>query len=400
MNWIQFGRLIHSIYRRGGPLPDLEWIQGLGLLAIKLGQVHALRIDFLDREKCEHLARLYRRNYPVPAQDFISLLEARAVNGFFECVGDIEPEALASASVGQVHRARLAAGDKVVIKAVKAGIREQFIRDVRSLKKLMRLSTRISPPLARVGDPVAIVEDVETYTLSELDLENEVAGQKRLIELREASRGRIDMSRLKFPQVYEALSNHDVMVSEFVDAPTADELLEEDRLRYEHVLELFRIHGYCMLRAGVFHGDLHPGNVLIDGDDFWFIDTGYVADVSERLRQGLFEFFLALSDYDYRECVNALRRMSLVELDDENFRRFAQQFERLYRGFEGATVAEVSLTQKMMESIKLAVEAGMSFDRDMFSIIRSLMYMDGMVLRCKPDAVLVRDMRPVLEEFA
>ena len=62
MNWIQFGRLIHSIYGRGGKLPDLDWIQDLGLLAVKLGQVHALRIDFLDREKCEHLARLYRRN--------------------------------------------------------------------------------------------------------------------------------------------------------------------------------------------------------------------------------------------------------------------------------------------------------------------------------------------------
>ena len=62
MNWIQFGRLIHSIYGRGGKLPDLDWIQSLGLLAVKLGQVHALRIDFLDREKCEHLARLYRRN--------------------------------------------------------------------------------------------------------------------------------------------------------------------------------------------------------------------------------------------------------------------------------------------------------------------------------------------------
>ena len=62
MNWIQFGRLIHSIYGRNGRLPDLDWIQSLGLLAVKLGQVHALRIDFLEREKCEHLARLYRRN--------------------------------------------------------------------------------------------------------------------------------------------------------------------------------------------------------------------------------------------------------------------------------------------------------------------------------------------------
>jgi hypothetical protein len=64
MNWVQFGRLIHAIYGRGGKLPDLDWIQDLGLLAVKLGQVHALRIDFLDRE-CEHLARPSTRSKDV-----------------------------------------------------------------------------------------------------------------------------------------------------------------------------------------------------------------------------------------------------------------------------------------------------------------------------------------------
>ena len=62
MNWIQFGRLIHSIYSHNGKLPDLDWIQRLGLLAVKLGQVHALRSDFLEPAKCEHLSKLFRNN--------------------------------------------------------------------------------------------------------------------------------------------------------------------------------------------------------------------------------------------------------------------------------------------------------------------------------------------------
>ncbi|HAO67839.1 MAG TPA: hypothetical protein DCR17_14265, partial [Verrucomicrobiales bacterium] len=61
MNALQFGRLIHSIYSRNGRLPDLDWIQSQGLFAVKLAQIHALRIDFLEREKCEHLAKLYRQ---------------------------------------------------------------------------------------------------------------------------------------------------------------------------------------------------------------------------------------------------------------------------------------------------------------------------------------------------
>jgi ubiquinone biosynthesis protein len=71
----------------------------------------------------------------------------------------------------------------------------------------------------------------------------------------------------------------------------------------------------------------------------------------------------------------------------------------LYKDFEGSSVSEVSLTKKMMDTIKLGVHSGMEFEKGMFSIIKSLMYLDGMVLRCRPDAVLLRDMKPALENF-
>jgi len=400
MHWIQFGRLLASIYRRGGDLPDLDWIQRQGLLAVKLGQIHALRIDFLDREKCEHLAKLYRRNASMPAEDFIALLERNAVDGFFEQVSDIEPAALASASVGQVHRARLAGGDEVIVKAIKSGLRKRFVADVKSLKRLLKIVTTLYPRLARVGDPIGILEDVETYTLSELDLNNEVDGYRRLAKVRRDWSDRMDLSAMRLPRVYSDVSNSDVMVTGFVDAPTIDELLEQDAFEYERLLQLFRIQGFCMLRVGTFHGDLHPGNVLVNDDAFTFIDTGFIGTVGNTLRDGLFSFFLALSHHDYAECIKALNGMSKLPLEGPELAKFSRRFEQLYRDFEGATVSDVSLTRKMMQSIRLAVESGMSFDRDMFSIIRSLMYMDGMVLRCNPDAVLVRDMRPVLEEFA
>ena len=196
MNWFQFGRLIHSIYGRDGKLPDLDWIEGLGLLAVKLGQVHALRIDFLDREKCEHLARLYRHNATLATENFLELLRASAVPGFFDHFESIEPTALASASIGQVHRAQLKSGEAVVIKAVKRNVRTQFIADVASLKRLFRLATFIYPKLRQVGDPVGILGDIEEYTLSELDLRHEVAGQNTLRTIYEQQRNSFDLSRL------------------------------------------------------------------------------------------------------------------------------------------------------------------------------------------------------------
>jgi ubiquinone biosynthesis protein len=399
MNWIQFGRLIHSIYGRGGKLPDLDWIQSLGLLAVKLGQVHALRIDFLEREKCEHLAKLYRRNAALASEDFLGLLRASAVPGFFDRFENIEPTALASASVGQVHRARLKTGESVVIKAIKRNVRAQFIADVASLKRLFRLATFVYPKLRQVGDPVGILGDIEEYTLSELDLRHEVAGQTALRRICEQHRDTFDLSRLAFAQVHESLCNENVMVSEFIPGRSFDELLETGELGYERLLELFHIHGFYMFCVGTFHGDMHPGNVLLTGGKLCFIDTGYIGHVGPKIRRGLFEFFAALSGYDYPRCAAALNRMSERELTGAALDAFAGKFLELYADFEDRSVAEVSLTRKMMQTIKLGVHSGMNFEKGIFAIIRSLMYLDGMVLRCKPDAVLLRDMRRYIGEF-
>jgi ubiquinone biosynthesis protein len=399
MNWIQFGRLIHSIYGRGGKLPDLDWIQDLGLLAVKLGQVHALRIDFLDREKCEHLARLYRRNATLAPEDFLSLLRASAVPGFFDHFESIEPAALASASVGQVHRARLKTGEDVVIKAIKKNVRAQFIADVASLKRLFRLATFLYPKLRQVGDPVGILGDIEEYTLSELDLRHEVAGQKTLRAIYEQHRDTFDLSRLAFARVHEPLCNENVMVSEFIPGRSFDELLETGELGYDRLLELFHIHGFYMFCVGTFHGDMHPGNVLLAGEKLCFIDTGYIGQVGPKIRRGLFEFFAALSEYDYPRCAIALNHMSGRELTGPAFDTFRGRLLELYADFTGTTVAQVSLTRKMMQTIKLGVHSGMTFEKGIFAIIRSLMYLDGMVLRCKPDAVLLRDMRRFIGEF-
>lgn len=399
MNWFQFARLIHSIYGRNGKLPDLDWIQSLGLLAVKLGQVHALRIDFLEPEKCEHLARLYRRNAVLPTEQFLKLLTDSAGKIFLDHFESISHEALASASVGQVHRARLVSGEEVVIKAIKRNARQQFSHDVASLRRLFRLATMIYPAMRRAGDPVGILDDIEEYTLSELDLTHEVAGQCVLREIAEHSR-KWDMSRLRFAHVYEQLCSRHVMVSKFVPGRTFDELLDTRELRYEQLLDLFRIHGYYIFCKGTFHGDLHPGNIILCDDKFCFIDTGFIGRVNDKTRICLFEFFAALSAYDYRFAAAALNRMSHRPLGANAFETFATKFEELYADFKDATVGQVSLTRKMMQTIKLAARSGIAFDRNVFSIIRSLMYLDGMVLRCNPNAVLLRDMRPVLTSFA
>jgi ubiquinone biosynthesis protein len=391
MNWIGFVGLIRSIY--GKELPDLERIQDQGLLAVKIAQVFALRIDFLNREKCQHLARLYRHTVEIPSEDMRRLLRQYTDEDFTERFATIEDNALASASVGQVHRARLKDNREVIIKLIKADCKKQFVRDVRSIKRLFKLAIMFYPKLQKVADPVGILENIEDYTLTELNLLNEIKGQQILKDIYLKGRDRYDLSHLKFADMHSDLSNENVLVAEYIDGKTFDELLETGQMPYDQLLELFHIHGFYMFVNGTFHGDIHPGNIILKDNDIYFIDTSAISNTGPKIRRGLFDFFTALAYWDYGECAACLNKMAEKGIAGKQFDVFKEKFVALYADFKESTVSQVSLTQRMMETIKLGVHSGMMFERGIFAIIKSLMYLDGMVLRCNPDAVLLRDMR-------
>jgi ubiquinone biosynthesis protein len=375
----------------GDKKADARRIQEMGLLAVKIGQVHALRIDFLNEETCIELSKLYRTNVPIKAEQVLKNIDRTKFSW-------IDETPLASASVGQVYRARLLTGEEVVVKVIKSGFRKIFENDVSTVKRLFKFVIFFYPKLARVFDPMGILEHIEEYTLRELNLLNEIEGHEILREIHEKNRGVYDLSSLRFPKIYRELSSEHVMVSEYIPGKTFDEILDNE-MDYSQLLLLFKIHGFFMFNIGTFHGDIHPGNLMLHDDKIYFVDTGAIGHVSERLSSGLLNFFEALSVYNYDLCATRLNEMAERGISGKKFEKFRVKFNALYSDFMGRSVKEVSLTRKMMETIKLGVNSGMGFEKGMFSIIKSLMFLDGMVLRCNPNAVLLEDMRQFLHEF-
>jgi len=398
MNTFQSLWLINELYFKKG-LPNLDKIQSLGLLAVKIGQIHALRLDFLSPEKCQHLSELYRNNNPISAEDVGALISEQGGEIFKNHFSHIDSKPLATASVGQVYKAVLSNGDAVVIKFIKARFKERFKKDVFRIRRFFKLVLFLYPKLSKVGNPIGILDDIEEYTLAELDLRNEARGGEVLQSIANAYSQKFDLSMLSFQKQYPELTSENVMVSGFIDAPSVDELLTKGLFSYEDMLKLFYIQGFYMFVTGKFHGDIHPGNVLYDGKKFYFVDTAFVGEVGDRIRKGLFFFFEALSRYDYSECAKWLNEMADVRIDGPAFERFKGDFMELYKQYTNSTVSQVSLTKQMMLTIKLGVNSGMKFEKGIFSIIRSLMYLDGMVLKCNPKAVLVQDMRQFIDAY-
>jgi ubiquinone biosynthesis protein len=388
MNWIQFVQLLKMIY--GKQQIDLDKIQSWGLLATKIGQVHALRVDFLDYDKCLELSKLYRKTNPIPSEILLSHIDRTKFLEFNEIP-------IASASIGQVYKAKLLNKRNVAVKIIKSNFKRDFILDVRSIRKFLSFSIMAYPKLQRVFDPKGILHHIEEYTLRELNLLNEIQGHDILEEI--ANNADYNLSKLKFATIYKELCNENIMISEFIQGMTFDELLEKKELPYTALLELFNIHGYFMFKVGTFHGDIHPGNVMLHKGKIYFIDTGAIGYASEKIRRGLYRFFESLCIYDYMKCTQHLNHMSIEPIHGHKLYKFESDFLTLYQDFRGKTVSQISLTRRMMETIKLCVNSGMRFESGMFPMIKSLMFLDGMVLRCNPNAILMEDLRKMMNQF-
>ena len=380
---------------------DIDRIQSMGLLAVKLGQICALRPDLLEPERCIALQELYSRAPTIPEENFEKLLNKFTPKDFRSNFKHIDSKPFAAASIGQIHRAELLDGTKVIIKIIKGDFEKSFRKDVRRMKRWMKLGLFFNPRLKKVGNPVGLLAHIEDYTIRELNLLNEIKGKERLQDLAIQYKDKFPMPKLKFPKIWEDLSNEHVLVVEEITSPTLESHLNSESLEWDDLLQLFRIHGAFMFGLGVFHGDLHPGNAMMDKDkNFIFIDTGAICEAPNHVRKALFGFFYYLAKGELKNAFDAMLTMADVTPSGDTLQTYYNSMNELYDGFVGTSVSEVSLTQQMMKTVRAAVLAGCSFGEDAFPIIRSLMYMDGMVLKGHPEVDLISSMGPYLDEFA
>ncbi len=380
---------------------NLDWIQKQGLLAVKLAQIFALRPDIISLEKCKQLQTLYSSASTIPTENVFKILKEKAPDSYHENISWFDVEPLAAASVGQVHKAKLKTGEKVVVKVIKEDHERKFKRDVKRMTQWLKLAMILSPKLRRVGNPIALLEHVQDYTLRELDLRNEIIGASKLNAIKEELSGDFPMKRLRFPKYYPELSNRHVLVSELIDGQTLEQGIIKSNLAWEDLLELFRIHGAFMFGVGTFHGDLHPGNCILDKQgNFVFIDNGAICEAPRKVSNSLFNFFYHLSSNDKDLAFESL--ISLAERRPRSVKveEFKKDMHEIYRDFENLSVGQQSLTEVMMKTVRSAVEnAGADYGEEGFPIIRSLMYMDGLVIRTYPEVKLISEMTGSLNEF-
>lgn len=285
-------------------------IEDLGLTYLKFGQFLAMRFDILPPALCRELARLFESVEPIPFAAACAVIEAELGAPPERLFARLDPKPVAAASVAQVHVGWTLDGDKVAVKVQRPGIGPVFEADMRLLAWYGGLLDRLG--LSAVFSVRETVEEFALWTRGELDFTQEGRVAERL--RREAGPWE------RFPRVHWALTGPRVLTSEFIEGPTLGKVLAGleqsgaadqafpglDLARFGHNLVQSVLHQLFV--RGFFHGDPHPGNIIVGLDNrVTFVDFGIYGELHPHQRRVLARQIQRISTGDVDGCYDCVR---------------------------------------------------------------------------------------------
>jgi predicted unusual protein kinase regulating ubiquinone biosynthesis (AarF/ABC1/UbiB family) len=289
----------------------------MGGLVIKVGQFLSTRVDMLPKEYIYELGKLQDSVPPEATDVMVQVVEDELGGEIDSLFARFDPEPLAAASLGQVHRAQLNTGEDVAVKILRPGIEGVVETDLKSLRAVMSALARFTHVFDRV-DWEGVCRDFETTHRGELDY---------LREGRSAERFQRDLlfnPHVEMPQIHWGLTTRRVLTMEFMGGVKINDFAALDALgvdRGQLARDLMEIYLHMLLRDGFFHADPHPGNVLVTPSGvIQLIDFGMVGVISERMRRQFTSLVVAFFGRDSAGVVHSLQELGFVGWDADTGR--------------------------------------------------------------------------------
>ena len=371
----------------------------LGGVWIKVGQFLSARVDVLPEAITAELAGLQDEVAPEPASAMRGVIEREFGRPVEACFASFEDAPLASASLGQVHRARID-GQAVVVKIQRPEIRRLLEVDLAALRIVVGWLKRYRPVARRAGLDALVAEFSRTLW-AEIDYLAEADHARRFATMFAGDAG------VRVPRVYDERTTQSVLTLEDVYAIKITDYAAIEAAgisRAEVAQRLFRTYMHQIFEQGFFHADPHPGNLFVEpnGASGWrlvFVDFGMVGQVSDGMRQGLRDLAIGLSLRDPDRLVGAYERLGIL-LPGTDTRRLRQAERAMFDRLWGKSMQELTrLDRREMRRMAhefrdLAFELPFQLPADLLFLGRCVAILSGICTGLDPDFNLFEGLAP------
>ena len=368
----------------------------LGPTFIKIGQSLSTRADLIPIEYVQELQQLQDRVPPFGIGEAIAVIESELGKPIDILFQEFETTPLASASLGQVHRARLHTGEEVVVKVQRPGLEGLFNLDFEVLHQLVRAGKRYLPALKKYNLE-AIYEEFFQLLFLEIDYIHEGKNADRFQENFK------NYARIKVPKVYWQYTTKKVLALEYLPGIKVDDRqsLEAKGINLDEIIEL----GICsylkqLLQDGFFQSDPHPGNMAVSSSgELIFYDFGTMAEVKSVAKDQMIETFFAVLRKDTEKVVETMIYMGLIEpMRDMSPVKRIVAF--LLEEFRDKPVDIKAFEQVGEEVYLMFQQQPFRLPAQMTFIIKSITTLDGIARALDPQYNLLAASQPFVRSLA
>jgi ubiquinone biosynthesis protein len=395
--WLSPLRLVPIGKRSRGERLRLA-LEALGPIFIKFGQMLSTRRDLLPGDIADELKRLQDQVPPFPGHLAVTRVEKELEMSLTEAFAEFDQEPLASASIAQVHAARLHSGEDVVVKIIRPSIDRVMRQDMALMYQVAKLLSKV--PEARRLRPVEVIRDYEATLFDELDLYKEAANTSQL------KRNFKDSPLLFVPTIYWPFTRRHVMVQERIRGiPVADLdtlVARGTNLKKlaERGVELFFTQ---VFRDNFFHADMHPGNIFVNCDNpedpqYIAIDCGIVGSLTREDQDYLARNLLAFFHQDYYE-VAALHIESGWVGENTRANEFAAAIRTVCEPILEKPLKDISFGQVLLGLFQTARRFNMEVQPQLVLLQKTLLNIEGLGRQLYPDLDLWSTAKPYLEQW-
>ena len=372
-------------------------LQDLGPSFIKLGQIASTRNDLLPPDVIAELKKLQDDVPPVPFDEIRKVVETSLGASIESVYVSFDEKPLATASIGQVHRAVIATpegNEQVVVKVQRPGVGETVIRDL-ELLHMMAAAIERTIPETRIYSPIGLVQNFDRSITAELNFMIEGENSERFTKNFEGSS---QAALVKFPKVYKQASSKHVLTLEFFDGMKVDKAVEAGvdgkRVAKNAVGVVIKM----IFEDGFFHADPHPGNVIImqpEGGDpvIGLIDLGMVGRLSPELRDRTIDLMVAAVRKDTYAVADALYSIGRPTRKVD-MREYRAEVSLLAEKYLGRPLKEIDLAAMIRDLVQGAMKYGIEIPTDFLLVGKALMTIDGIGKQLDPDLDVFGEAQP------